>query len=127
MGKQMKRVTGLMTVILTMLAGCDQMQEVMDNQQQPNVMLGAGIEVQIGDNQTAKVFGPDLCETGFDDNDTSDDVPGCTILTGNDQVRVTLTLGEEKRQEAWTVTRNNDRYSLSRPNGYIVREAEIIN
>jgi hypothetical protein len=125
--KQMKRVTGLMTVILTMLAGCDQVQEVMDNQQQPNVMLGAGIEVQIGDDKTAKVFGPDLCATGFDDNDTSDDVPGCTLLTGNDQVQVTLILGEEKLQEAWTVTRNDDRYSLARPNGYIVRETETIN
>lgn len=121
----MKRVTGLMTVILTMLAGCDQVQEIMDNQRQPNVMLGTGIAVQIGDNQTAKVFGPDLCKTGFEE--ASDDVPGCTLLTGNDQVLVTLLVDDRKLQETWTVTRDNHRYSLARPNGYIVREAEAIN
>ncbi len=60
---------GLLAALLTMLVGCDQVQEIMDNQPKPDVMLGAGIEVQIDDGRTARVFGPDLCETGFEDDD----------------------------------------------------------
>lgn len=123
----MKRMTGFLAVLLTMLAGCDQVKEVIENQSLPNVMLGAGIEVQVGENQTAKVFGPDSCENGFDDDDASDDVPGCTLLTGNDQVQVTLLLDEGQLQETWTVTRDNDRYTLARPNGYLIREARTSN
>lgn len=123
----MMRMMGLAAVLLTMLAGCDQVQEIMANQPKPNVILGAGIEVQIGGNQTAKIFGPDLCETGFDDDDPSDDVLGCTLLTGNEQVQVTLLLDKGKLQETWVVTRDKERYSLTRPNGYIIREAEAIN
>lgn len=117
------RLKGLLAVLLIMLAGCDQAQEVMDNQPQPNVMLGAGIEVDIGDNQTAKVFGPDLCEARFGD----DYITGCTLLTGIDQVQVTLVLDEEKLQETWAVNRDSGRFSLVRPNGYIVRETETNN
>lgn len=121
-GKQMKRIMGLLAVILMMLVGCDQAQEVIADQQQPNVMLGAGAEVQIGENKTAKVFGTDQCETGYGDDDPTDDVPGCTLLTGNDNVQVTLVLDDRELQETWTVTREDDRYSLARPNGYLIRD-----
>ncbi|TBW57406.1 hypothetical protein EZI54_07040 [Marinobacter halodurans] len=117
----MMRMKCFLAVFITMLAGCDQVQDVMAKQPKPNVMLGAGIEVQVGDNQTAKVFGPDLCETGFGDDDPSDDVPGCTLLTGNDQVQVTLLVDGRKLRETWAVTRDNDRYTLARPNGYLIR------
>lgn len=117
----------LLGALLTMLAGCDKVHEVMANQPQPNVMLGAGAEVQISENKTAKVFGPDLCEMGFGDDDPIDDVPGCTLLTGKDQVKVTLLVEDEKLQETWAVARDNDRYTLVRPNGYLIREPKIIN
>lgn len=60
----MKRMMGLLAVILTMLAGCDQVRHVMAEQQQPNVMLGAGAQVQIDESQTAKVFGPENLKLG---------------------------------------------------------------
>ena len=124
---QIMRMKGVGAVILATLAGCDQVQEVMDNQPQSDVMLGAGIEVQIDDSQTAKVFGPDLCETGFEDDDPSDDEPGCTLLTGNEHVQVTLLVDDRKLHETWSVTRDNDRYTLARPNGYLIREAKVRN
>lgn len=110
-----------------MLAGCDQVQEVMGNQRHPDVILGAGAELQIGDNRTAKVYGPDLCETGFGDDNPSGDVPGCTLLTGNNEVEVTLHTRDGKIQETWTVIQDNDRYTLVRPNGYLIRDARAIN
>lgn len=121
------RMKGLLAVFIAMLAGCSQAQDLMATQPQPNVKLGAGIEIEIGDNQTANVFGSDLCETGFDDDDPSDDVPGCTLLTGNDQVQVTLLVDGRKQRETWTVTRDGDRYTLARPNGYLIRDARTIN
>ncbi|MDX1553686.1 hypothetical protein [Marinobacter manganoxydans] len=123
----MMPMKGLLAALLTMLVGCDQVQEIMDNQPKPDVMLGAGIEVQIDDDRTARVFGPDHCETGFGDNDPSNDEPGCTLLTGNDRVQVTLLVDDRKIQETWTVTRDNDRYTIARPNGYLIRTARADN
>ncbi|ARM86261.1 hypothetical protein [Marinobacter salarius] len=123
----MKGMIGVLAVIFLMLAGCDQVHEVMAEQRKPNVMLGAGAQVQIGEKKTAKVFGPDQCETGFEDDDTSDDVRGCTLLTGNDKVQVTLVFDGVKLKETWTVITDNDRYTLVRPNGYLIRDARTIN
>ena len=93
----------------------------------PTVSLGPGTLVIIGENQVAEVYGPDMCETGFEDNDPSDDIPGCTLLTGKNSVEVTLVSdGLKAITENWTVKEsvgpNGTGISLIRPNGWVIRQ-----
>ena len=48
----------------------------------------------------------------------------CTTLTGNTEVNVTLVLLDNKElQETWLVIKDNAKYTLKRPNGYLISEA----
>lgn len=122
-----------MPVIFTgfaLISGCDLKDDIdvfVNEQPVPASVLNAGVELQIGPDQKATVFGPDMCETGFEDDDPSDDIPGCTLLSGRDAVEVTLVAGDDQPlKEVWVVSEgvgpSNKGISITRPNGWAVRE-----
>ncbi len=89
----------------------------------PNIILGAGTVLKLSETETAEVFGPDLCESGFEDNNPKDNTSGCTILTNHESVEVTLIVeGKKPFKEVWAVSvgPNKSGYQLTRPNGWMV-------
>jgi hypothetical protein len=120
-----------------LLAGCNPKAEINEAsaiQLQPKLMLGSGTKMQISETEVAAVFGTDICNgnSNFLFNDSgSPNSSGCTILTGKNQVAVTLVSKHSIFKETWKVTRGNSSdktiISLNRPNGWLIYHATIAN
>lgn len=117
----------LVISLLFFLFGCDineKYTELTKDIPKPDIVLGKGIEFEISEGQIAKVYGPDICPT--------DDVLGCTLLSGRDSVEVTLiSEGGMPFKEVWTINHgvgpNGKGISIARPNGWLIREQLINN
>lgn len=80
----------------------------------PIVYIASGSEMLISDNETAKVYGSDNCPYQLELNH-------CVKLTG-ESVLVTLVTNNKQWSENWILKNENKRFSLIRPNGFIVRQ-----
>lgn len=81
------------------------------------IKLNAGIELQINETQTAKIYGFDACKRST--------TSGCTLITGKEAVDVVLVIDndhDESFREKWSVEKNDMGYKLTRPNGWVVRK-----
>lgn len=78
------------------------------------IYLPAGAILQVGDDLNAAVFGYDECpENGGTD---------CVMLTGKSQVDVRLIQSDGTPvKEVWIIEREEDRFQMVRPNGWIVK------
>jgi len=96
---------------------------------QPKVMLGSSAVLQISEAEVARILGPDKCpahempEWLFGPAIETD---GCTMLSGKKTVEVTLITDTGHFKERWKVAEglasSSPRISLSRPNGWVLRE-----
>lgn len=114
-------------LLLICLSGCEQAQNLAERFPKPDLQLNAGTIVELEPGVKASVFGPDMCETGFEDDDPSDDLPGCTTLTGNEFVDITLVFEDgSTAEETWLVRNEDSKYVLVRPNRNMVGNSEEI-
>ena len=111
-------------IALSALFGCDEVNSFKAKAPQPDIKLGAGMVVLIAPGEVAKVYGPDQCEAGFEDNNLLNDKTGCILITGKDSVTVDLMQEKETFKEEWIIARSGSRYTLTRPNGFQVREPD---
>ncbi len=82
----------------------------------PDVFLFQGTSVYISSNETAKVYGSDVCPTGG--NKMAD---RCTKLTRNGLVTVELHYKGATFTETWKFFNNSTGYGAKRPNGFSIK------
>jgi hypothetical protein len=92
----------------------------------PELYLGGGIKLQVSDTGIATVFGYDECPKN--DNWLFGSKPttlGCTKITGHDTVNVRLIHNDGSvNVETWSVSGGTKEMSLTRPNGFQIRELD---
>lgn len=91
----------------------------------PDVYFGSGIKLQVSEERAATVFGYDECPistTSVAIFAIQPDSYGCTLLTGNDSVKVRL-LNEDGSVviETWSVVNDKEKYSVMTQDGFLVR------
>lgn len=118
----------LIIAVLIILFGCGDKQSTIAREDKflitgiaaPDVYLRSGIKVKISDDQSATMFGYDNCPS-------PNEHQTCVKLVPNRLVSVRLifesgVVGREK----WRVNViNGDKYTLSRPNGFMVKPDQI--
>lgn len=126
---EMNKLTAILFTGLALI-GCDvNLKDLSDSENQPQVYLSKGMEVQISEHEIASVYGVDKCPDTMTLNlqdDGKGSEGGCIKLTGNETVNVTVVTSDGHFNETWTVKPGQGLagagFSVYRPNGWLLRE-----